>query len=99
MCVCVCVHSNISMSIHLYAYTYIPIQTSGSYIFPDLDQDNTEGLADKIKAIPKAPFTPQAPFLYYSGTAAVLSVHAWALFGERCLPTTHCKILLKESHS
>lgn len=102
MCVCVCVYSYIGVSVHLcvYTYTYMHIQTTWSYIFPNLDQDNTESLAeDKIKATPKAPFTPQAPFLHYSGTATVPSVHTWALFGERCLPTLHCKILPKESHS
>lgn len=92
-------YSNIGMSIHLYTYTYMPIQTTWSYIFPNLDWDNIESLEDKIKAIPKAPCTPQAPFLYCSGTAAVLSVQSWEFFGGRYLPTTHCKILLKESHS
>lgn len=97
--VCACVYSNIGMSTHLCIYTdtSMHIQTTWSYIFPNLDQDNTESLSDKIKAISKVPFTPHAPFLYYSGTATVISVHAWALFGESCLSSTHCKILLTES--
>lgn len=96
-CVCLSVYSNIGVSIHLYTYTYMPIQTTWGYIFPNLDQDNTKSLSGKIKAIPKAPFTPQAPFLYYSGTATVLSVPLSGHFlGRDVSPPRTVKFSLKK---